>query len=114
MTTTGWPKAIVFALILPLIILLIYPSIVFYRATRLENNDTWRALCVRQTERAHLQFIPDSLKSYSYFSNSSFLVDSGNVGGFYNHIFLCVSRHFPVYVRHTFITSLFPYFPALR
>ena len=30
----------------------------------------WRALCVGQTERAHLQFIPDSLNSYSYFSNS--------------------------------------------
>ena len=45
-------------------------SIVFYCATRLENDDTWRALCVGQTEQAHLQFIPDSLKSFSYFSIS--------------------------------------------
>ena len=59
-------------LILPLIIcnLTILPSIVFYRATLLEDDDTRRALCVMQAERAHLQFIPDSLKSYSYFSNS--------------------------------------------
>ena len=42
-------------------------SIVFYRTTRLEDDNTWQALCVMQAERAHLQFIPDSLKSYSFF-----------------------------------------------
>ena len=69
MTTTRWPKAIVFALILPLIICNL-SDLSLYRATRLENDDTWRALCYGQTEQAHLQFIPDSLKSYSYFLNS--------------------------------------------
>ena len=28
-------------------------------------------------------------------------------------IYLCVSRHFPVYVRHTFIISLFLYGASL-
>ena len=56
-------------LILPLIICNL-SNLSLYRAIRLANDDTWRALCVGQTERAHLQFIPDSLKSYSFFSNS--------------------------------------------
>ena len=100
-------------LILPLIICNL-SNLSLYRATWLEDDDTWRALCVMQAERAHLQFIPDSLKSSSYFWNSWILILSVSVGGICMFIYLCVSRHFPVYVRHTFIISLFLYFPALR
>ena len=90
------------------------PLLFVSAATRLFHGDRRPAMCMLHTRRAHLRFIRDSLDLFVDFGILGFLILSVSVGGICMFIYLCVSRHFPVYVRHIFIISLFLYFPALR
>ena len=62
-------------------------------------------MCMLHTRRAHLRFIPDSLKSYSYFWNS-WIFDSFCQCGWnlYVYFFMCVSSF--SCLRETYVYNL--------
>ena len=79
-------------------------------ARRVVHGDTRRAMCMLHTGRAHLWFIPDSLKSFCCFSNSWLLNSFCQCGwNSYVFFFMCVSSFSSLYVTYVYnlINSLF-------
>ena len=99
MTTTPWPKAIVVALISPLIILQpsnlsLYTMFALLHCTFTITRDKQCACCIRSKQDLYVYtFFFEFILS---FLNSVFFIAPRSKCGIPTFIIYCVSRHFPI------------------